>query len=140
MECVSCLNPNDPGRRYCRRCGLQLGAFCPMCNFLNAPDDDYCGGCGWDLRTLAGVTKASGGRQTGEEPQPAEPPPMSLSLGDEELEGLFNQPPPAAPAAEAPAAISQTDIDSFFKKLGEQGDVDYLAPDTGPSPSPENDD
>lgn len=126
MECASCRNPNDPGRRYCRRCGLLLGVYCALCNFFNAANDDYCGGCGWDLRTLAGTATQPASRGTVAEPSPTlEPAP---AVKEDEIETLFNQPPSVEATREAPSVISQTDIDSFFEKLSEKGDAEYRPP------------
>jgi hypothetical protein len=106
-----------------------------LCNFFNACDDLYCGGCGWDLRTLDGTSARA----------PAAPAVPNLhetirepeGLPQEELETLFGQtPPPAQAVVDAPSSISQDDIDSFFRKLSEKGDAELRRPAAGPDPAP----
>jgi class 3 adenylate cyclase/tetratricopeptide (TPR) repeat protein len=53
--CNDCRADNDPGRKFCRRCGARLAITCPSCGAANAPDDRFCGECGTslDASTLA---------------------------------------------------------------------------------------
>ena len=46
MKCAVCSRVNEPGRKFCGRCGAALAATCGDCGFVNKPDDHFCGGCG----------------------------------------------------------------------------------------------
>lgn len=125
MECGACGNPNDPGRRFCRRCGSALGAFCGRCGFFNATDDDFCGGCGGSFDASQGTFGEAADKVAGSAPPPLPNTPPGPGSTVDDLDKLFDQPPPPPPAAaEPPSAISQTDIDSFFKKLSAKGDAE----------------
>ncbi len=49
MKCAVCSRVNEPGRKFCGRCGAALVAICGHCGFVNKPDDHFCGGCGASL-------------------------------------------------------------------------------------------
>ena len=46
MICSGCATDNEPGRKFCRECGLRLLLACAECGAANAPDDKFCGECG----------------------------------------------------------------------------------------------
>jgi predicted component of type VI protein secretion system len=134
MECSACRNPNDPGRRFCRRCGAALGAFCGRCGFFNAADDDFCGGCGGGFSALPGLPGDAEAAAPGV--APAAPGSSGQESVDSDLEKLFDQPPPPPQAApETPAATSQTEIDAFFRGLGGKCDEESRRPAPGKDPA-----
>lgn len=48
MPCTSCGLPNEPGTRFCTRCGtnLEARASCPTCNHVQAAGNQFCMSCG----------------------------------------------------------------------------------------------
>jgi class 3 adenylate cyclase len=46
VNCLSCGQENDRGRRYCSRCGSSLGPLCPHCGAGVEVGDRFCGSCG----------------------------------------------------------------------------------------------
>jgi hypothetical protein len=48
MPCTSCGQQNEPGTRFCTRCGLTLEAraLCPSCNHAQAAGNQFCMSCG----------------------------------------------------------------------------------------------
>jgi len=48
MPCTSCGQPNEPGTRFCTRCGQSLDAraLCPSCNHVQAAGNQFCMSCG----------------------------------------------------------------------------------------------
>ncbi len=50
MQCSACRAENRDDRRFCARCGTRLAPVCPSCGFTNDPGDDFCGGCGQEVR------------------------------------------------------------------------------------------
>jgi double zinc ribbon protein len=48
MPCTSCGLPNEPGTRFCTRCGtsLEARAHCPSCNHVQAAGNQFCMSCG----------------------------------------------------------------------------------------------
>jgi class 3 adenylate cyclase len=53
MTCSACGVANEPGRKFCRECGVRLAALCGSCGAANAADDKFCGECGQPLRREA---------------------------------------------------------------------------------------
>lgn len=49
MKCPRCQADNKVGRKFCRTCRQGLPFPCPQCDFINDPDDQFCGGCGASL-------------------------------------------------------------------------------------------
>src|SRR5437667_7107763 len=46
MVCTSCGSENEPGRKFCKECGVPLALVCPSCGSANASDSKFCGECG----------------------------------------------------------------------------------------------
>jgi class 3 adenylate cyclase len=46
MNCAACGITNDPGRKFCKECGVRLSFGCLVCGATNAPGDKFCGECG----------------------------------------------------------------------------------------------
>ena len=46
MRCPQCDLDNRAGRKFCAKCGAELGWDCPDCGFANSPGEGFCGGCG----------------------------------------------------------------------------------------------
>jgi hypothetical protein len=48
MPCTSCGLPNEPGTRFCTRCGtnLEARALCPTCSHVQAAGNQFCMSCG----------------------------------------------------------------------------------------------
>ncbi|HTO66445.1 MAG TPA: adenylate/guanylate cyclase domain-containing protein [Bradyrhizobium sp.] len=46
MRCPQCDLDNRAGRKFCAKCGAELGWDCPACGFANSPGEGFCGGCG----------------------------------------------------------------------------------------------
>ena len=56
MSCPACGADNRPDRRFCRACGIELGALCPSCGAENEAGDRFCGRCGAGLGAGQGTT------------------------------------------------------------------------------------
>lgn len=50
VPCSRCAEPNEPGQRFCRKCGLPLRRKCPKCSaFSTDPSVSQCPSCHADL-------------------------------------------------------------------------------------------
>ncbi|MEO8247218.1 MAG: adenylate/guanylate cyclase domain-containing protein [Chloroflexota bacterium] len=63
MNCPSCGEPNEPGRKFCGECGASLALACPACGAANAAATKFCGECG--TRLQADATAAHSPDDTG---------------------------------------------------------------------------
>jgi class 3 adenylate cyclase/tetratricopeptide (TPR) repeat protein len=50
VNCPSCGEPNEAGRKFCGECGASLALVCPACGASNAAATKFCGECGTRLR------------------------------------------------------------------------------------------
>jgi len=46
MICGQCGTTNEPGRKFCKECGIALAVGCPQCGTPNTADAKFCGNCG----------------------------------------------------------------------------------------------
>jgi class 3 adenylate cyclase/tetratricopeptide (TPR) repeat protein len=46
VDCASCGQANEDGRKFCGQCGSPLAPLCPACGTPNAPGSRFCGECG----------------------------------------------------------------------------------------------
>ncbi|WP_025323039.1 zinc ribbon domain-containing protein [Deferrisoma camini] len=109
MNCSRCRHVNAPERNFCGGCGLPLASFCPRCGFRNLSSDRFCGGCGSALER--------GARAAAAPPEPAGPPvPETAPVGDSALAELLQAAQEAADAETEPEEqrVSQDDIDALF--------------------------
>jgi len=112
MNCVACKQPNAPERNYCGGCGTPLARYCSLCGFRNGVADRFCGGCGTDLGALSrGVTPR---KETA--PVPPEPNGGAPGAGPADMAALLEAAQESAEADphEADVKVSQDDIDSLF--------------------------
>ena len=49
VDCASCGQRNEPGRKFCGECGAPLILACPACGSANTPGSRFCGECGSPL-------------------------------------------------------------------------------------------
>ncbi len=50
MKCPECQAENPEGKKFCRKCGIEMAVVCPRCGAKLQTDDTFCGDCGHDLR------------------------------------------------------------------------------------------
>lgn len=106
MNCPRCRHVNAPERNFCGGCGLPLASFCPRCGFRNLSSDRFCGGCGSALER--------GARAAAAPPEPAGP--ETAPVGDSALAELLQAAQEAADSGAEPEEqrVSQDDIDALF--------------------------
>ena len=49
----SCLEPNEPSARYCRKCGAPIIVKCPQCNKECCIRDKACQHCGFEISNMS---------------------------------------------------------------------------------------
>lgn len=109
MNCPACKQPNAPERNYCGGCGVPLARYCALCGFRNLAADRFCGGCGSALGAAARPEGATAAAPVAA--QASAPPPADSDLA----ELLAAAQEPQAPRPEdLSARVSQDDIDSLF--------------------------
>lgn len=59
MKCLRCQTRNRESRRLCYKCGALLALACPSCGFSNGTDENFCGGCGQELKVSTAPAPAS---------------------------------------------------------------------------------
>lgn len=76
-ECTQCGEPNEPGSRFCIRCGASMEpkVRCPACQHLQALGNQYCMSCGSEMEGASWQPSA------GE------------SMGGAVIEGVWERPP-----------------------------------------------
>ncbi len=109
MNCPRCRHLNAPERNFCGGCGLPLTSFCTRCGFRNLASDRFCGGCGSALRADA-CRGTAAVEPAGDRARPEAP------VGDSALEELLQAAQDAADSAAEPVEqrVSQDDIDALF--------------------------
>ncbi len=46
MKCLKCQTENPEGKKFCRKCGIEMVVVCPRCGAKLQADDTFCGDCG----------------------------------------------------------------------------------------------
>ena len=109
MTCPTCKQPNAPDRNYCGGCGAPLAHYCALCGFRNVAADRFCGGCGSSLGAAAG--DASTALRPAATSSAAADPAADSDLA--ELLAAAREPQATRPE-DLSARVSQDDIDSLF--------------------------
>ncbi|MEP7125598.1 MAG: zinc-ribbon domain-containing protein, partial [Byssovorax sp.] len=67
MPCTSCGQQNEPGTRFCTRCGqtLEARALCPSCNHAQAAGNQFCMSCGGAMSGARWAPAEDGGAVVG---------------------------------------------------------------------------
>jgi class 3 adenylate cyclase/tetratricopeptide (TPR) repeat protein len=53
MKCPECQTENPEGKKFCRRCGIEMKVVCPRCGAMLQLDDTFCGDCGFKIEEAA---------------------------------------------------------------------------------------
>lgn len=115
MNCVACKQPNAPERNYCGGCGTPLARYCSLCGFRNGVADRFCGGCGADVGGVA-RTAASRREAAAASTEPPSPSAGGAGAGAASMADLLQaaQESTELDAQEVDVKVSQDDIDSLF--------------------------
>jgi ribosomal protein L40E len=56
MKCPKCQAENSEGKKFCRKCGLEMATAYPRCGAKLQPDDTFCGDCGLRIEAVDQTT------------------------------------------------------------------------------------
>lgn len=124
MTCPGCRRANQPHRRYCGSCGINLEPVCQRCDFANESADHFCGGCGHALRAdddapaMVRSTRPAPTSPPPTRPAPISPPRLAIvsaidTISQAELAELLA--PVITEAVALPqGSIDQDDLDRLF--------------------------